>query len=163
MGAIVVKDNCIISPDWEGVIEGGFQQSSSWARLFEIARKLEVRNLKIEIHTGACRAFIMGAIVVKANCIISPDWKGVIEGGFQQSSSWVSFFEIARKLEVRKMKIEIHTGACRAFIMEAIVVKENCIIIPDWKGVIKGGFQQSSSWVRLFEIARKLEVQNLKI
>ena len=63
MGAIVVKDDCIISPDWEGVIEGGFQQSSSWVSLFEIARKLEVRNMKIEIHTGA---FIMEAIVVKA-------------------------------------------------------------------------------------------------
>ena len=54
-----MKDNCIISPDWEGVIEGGFQQSSSWASLFEIARKLEVRNMKIEIHTGT---FIMVAI-----------------------------------------------------------------------------------------------------
>ena len=42
-----LKENCIISPDWEGVIEGGFQQSSSWVSLFEIARKLEVRNLKI--------------------------------------------------------------------------------------------------------------------
>ena len=52
-----MKENCTISPDWEGVIEGGFQQSSSWVSLFEIARKLEVRNLKIEIHTGA---FIMG-------------------------------------------------------------------------------------------------------
>ena len=53
MGAIVVKENCMISPDWEGVIEWGFQQSSSWVSLFEIARKLEVRNMKIEIHTGA--------------------------------------------------------------------------------------------------------------
>ena len=53
LGATVVKENCIISPDWEAVIEGGFQQSSSWASLFEIARKLEVRNMKIEIHTGA--------------------------------------------------------------------------------------------------------------
>ena len=53
MGAIVVKDDCLISPDWEGVIEGGFQQSSSWLSLFEIARKLEVRNLKIDVHYGA--------------------------------------------------------------------------------------------------------------
>ena len=73
-----VKDDYIISPDWEGVIEGGFQQSSSWVSLSEIARKLEVRNLKIEIHTGASAAFIMEAIVVKENCIISPDWEGVI-------------------------------------------------------------------------------------
>ena len=78
-----------------GQIEGGFQQSSSWVSLSEIARKLEVRNLKIEIHTGATATFIMGAIVVKEYCIISPDWKGPIEGGFQQSSSWVSLFEIA--------------------------------------------------------------------
>ena len=61
--------------------------------------------MKIEIHTGAQLAFIMGAIVVKDDCIISPDWEGVIEGGFQQSSSWVSLFEIARKLEVRNLKI----------------------------------------------------------
>ena len=59
MGAIVVKDDCLISPDWEGVIEGGFQQSSSWVRLFEIARKLEVRNLKIDVHY---RAVIMGQV-----------------------------------------------------------------------------------------------------
>ena len=31
----------------------------------------------------------------------------------KKSSSWVSLFEIARKLEVRNMKIEIHTGAFR--------------------------------------------------
>ena len=85
MGAIVVKDDSIISPDWEGLIEGGFQQSSSWVSLYEIARKLEVRNLKIEIHTGA---FIMEAIVVKDGCIISPDWEGLIEGDFEQSFSW---------------------------------------------------------------------------
>ena len=48
-----LKENCIICPDWKGVIEGGFQQSSSWVRLFEIARKLEVRNLKIDVHYGA--------------------------------------------------------------------------------------------------------------
>ena len=59
MGAIVVKDDCLISPDWEGVIEGGFQQSSSWVSLFEIARKLEVRNLKIDVHY---RAVIMGQV-----------------------------------------------------------------------------------------------------
>ena len=111
MESIVVKENCTISPDWEGVIEGGFQQSSSWVRLFEIARKLEVRNLKIEIHTGDRRFFIMGATVAKDNCIISPDWEAVIEGGFQQSSSWVRLFEIARKLEVRNLKIDVHYGA----------------------------------------------------
>ena len=49
----------IISPDWKGEIEGGFQQSSSWVRLFEIARKLEVRNLKIDVHY---RAVIMGQV-----------------------------------------------------------------------------------------------------
>ena len=54
-----MKDDCMISPDWEGVIEGGFQQSSSWVSLFEIARKLEVRNLKIDVHYGA---FIMVGI-----------------------------------------------------------------------------------------------------
>ena len=70
-----------------GEIDGGFQQSSSWVRLFEIAGKLEVRNLKIEIHTGA---FIMEAIVVKDGCIISPDWVAEIEGGFEQSFSWLS-------------------------------------------------------------------------
>ena len=76
--------------------------------------------MKIEIHTGdrRRRVFIMGATVVKENCIISPDWEAVIEGGFQQSSSWAKLFEIARKLKVRNMNIEIHTGA---FIMGAIV------------------------------------------
>ena len=54
-----VKDGAIISPDWVAEIEGGFQQSSSWVRLFEIARKLEVRNLKIDVHYGA---FIMVGI-----------------------------------------------------------------------------------------------------
>ena len=107
-------------------IEGGFQQSSSWARVFEIARKLEVRKLKIEIHTGDRRVFIMGATVVKEN--ISPDWEGVIEGGFQQSSSWTRVFEIARKLEVRNVKIEIHTGDRRVFIMGSIVVKDLSLI-----------------------------------
>ena len=67
--------------------------------------------MKIEIHTGDRRFFIMGATVVKENCIISPDWEAVIEGGFQQSSCWARVFEIARKLEVRNLKIEIHTGA----------------------------------------------------
>ena len=100
-----------------GEIEGGFQQLSSWVSLFEIARKLEVRNLKIEIHTGRRQVFIMGAIVVKDDCIISPDWERVIEGGFQQSSSWVSLFEIARKLEVRNLKIDVHY---RAVIMAGI-------------------------------------------
>ena len=47
-----VKDDCIISTDWVGVGKGGFQQSSSWVRLFEITRKLEVRNLKIDVHYG---------------------------------------------------------------------------------------------------------------
>ena len=36
-----------------GEIEGGFQQSSSWVRLFEMGGKLEVRNLKIDVHYGA--------------------------------------------------------------------------------------------------------------
>ena len=73
------------------------QQSSSWVSLFEIARKLEVRNMIIEIHTGA---FIMVAILAKEKCIISPDWEGVIEGGFEQSFSRVSLFEIARNLSM---------------------------------------------------------------
>ena len=73
------------------------QQSSSWVRLFEIARKLEVRNMIIEIHTGA---FIMVAILAKEKCIISPDWEGVIKGGFEQSFSRVSLFEIARNLSM---------------------------------------------------------------
>ena len=47
-----VKDECIISPDWVGEIEGGFQQSSSWVSVFEITRKLEVRNSKIDVHYG---------------------------------------------------------------------------------------------------------------
>ena len=52
-GRYRVKDGGMISPDWVGEIEGGFQQSTSWVRLFEIARKLEVRNLKIDVHYGA--------------------------------------------------------------------------------------------------------------
>jgi hypothetical protein len=49
----------IISPDWEGEIEGGFEQSSSWVSLFEIERKLEVRNMIIDVHYGG---FIMVGI-----------------------------------------------------------------------------------------------------
>ena len=67
--------------------------------------------MKIEIHTGDRRVFIMGATVVKDNCIVSPDWEGVIEGGFEQSSSWVRLSEITRKLEVRNLKIDVHYGA----------------------------------------------------
>jgi hypothetical protein len=52
----------IISPDWEGEIEGGFEQSSSWVSLFEIARKFEVRNMKIHVHYGG---FIMVGIEQK--------------------------------------------------------------------------------------------------
>ena len=52
-GRYRVKDGCLISPDFEGKIEGGFEQSSSWVSLFEIARKLEVQNLKIPVHYGA--------------------------------------------------------------------------------------------------------------
>ena len=60
MGAIVVKYDCIISPDWEGVIEGGFSNHLlSWVSLFENARKLEVRNWKFSVHYGA---FIIVAI-----------------------------------------------------------------------------------------------------
>ena len=54
-----VKDECFISPNWVGEIEGGFEQSSSWVSLFEIAEKLEVRNSKIDVHYGA---FIMVGI-----------------------------------------------------------------------------------------------------
>ena len=39
------------------------------------------------------------------------------QGGFQQSSIWVSLFEFARKLEVRNFKIRVHYGA---FIMVGI-------------------------------------------
>ena len=68
-------------------MEGGFDQSSSWVSLFEIARKLEVRNWKFSVHYGA---FIIVAIeYVKDDCILSPVWVGQIEGGFEQSSSWV--------------------------------------------------------------------------
>ena len=35
-----VKDDCIISPDWVGEIEGGFEQSFSWVCLFEITQKI---------------------------------------------------------------------------------------------------------------------------
>ena len=44
-----VKDGCIISPDWVGVIDGCFQQSSSWVSLFEIARKLDFRNIIMDL------------------------------------------------------------------------------------------------------------------
>ena len=54
-----VKKKCIISRDWVGVGEGGFEQSSSWVSLFEIAQKLEVRNLKIDVHY---RALIMAGV-----------------------------------------------------------------------------------------------------
>ena len=61
------------------------QQSSSWVSLFEIARNLEVRNLKIDVHCGAL--IMAGTYRVKDGGIISPDWKGEIEGGLQQSST----------------------------------------------------------------------------
>ena len=55
-----------------------------------------------------------------AMSIISRDWEGEIEGGFEKTSSWISFFEIAEKLVVRNMIIGIH---CGAFIMVGIEQK----------------------------------------
>ena len=75
---------------------------------------------------------------VKKKCIISRDWVGVGEGGFEQSSSWVSLFDIARKFEVRNLIIGIHYGAV---IIIGIVAKEKCIISRGWLRVGKGGFQ----------------------
>ena len=77
-GSNRVKDGCIISPDWVGEIEGGFEQSSCWVSLFEITRKLEVRNMIIDIHHGV---FIMVGIVAKEKCIIKSCLGGENAGG----------------------------------------------------------------------------------
>ena len=56
MVAILAKEKCIISPDWEGVIEGGFEQSFSRVSLFEIARNLSMywrENLNFEMYNVA--------------------------------------------------------------------------------------------------------------
>ena len=72
----------MISLDWEGVIEGGLQQSSSWVSLFEIARKLEVRNLKIEIHTGAAAPLYNGSHSSKRELYNKSGLEGGNRGGF---------------------------------------------------------------------------------
>ena len=73
-------------------IEGGFEQPSSWLRLFEVTQKLEVRNMIIDIHHGA---FIMVGIVAKEKCIISRSWVGKMEAGILHVSSGGGPFEIA--------------------------------------------------------------------